>query len=143
MNWRDVYSSKKRFFTTVGKWYLITLVILIPNVTMYNKFKQSGYIMIRTVVVNGNDALYFIGSSFFVCLITFIYASFIGMYGLWYFKTSSAKKVDLTPENWICIKCRTTFAGYSVNNCSCPKCGHDLEDLEGFYERHPQLKKRK
>jgi len=31
---------------------------------MFNKFKQSGYIMIRTVVMNGNDALYFIGVSF-------------------------------------------------------------------------------
>jgi hypothetical protein len=99
--------------------------------------------MIRTVVVNGNDAMYYIGASFFAGLIAFTYASFIGLYGLWYFKTPSAKKVDLTPENWIYIKCRSTFPGYSVNDSSCPKCSHDLEDLEGFYERHPKLKNRK
>lgn len=107
---------------------------------MFNKYNQTGYVMIRTVVVNGNDAMYYIGVSFFLCLITFTYASFIGLYGLWYFRTSSPSKIDLTPEYWICPKCRTTYLGYTIKSRSCPQCGRNLEDVEGFYERHPKLK---
>ena len=141
MNWRDVYSSKRRFLRTIGKYYLLSAIVLLATLSMFDDYKKSGGIVIRRgVPVIGNQALGFIVALFFVCLIAFIYASFIGLYGLRYYKSASATKWNLTPEYWICIKCNTTFPGYSVNNHCCPQCSGNLEDLNGYYERHPELR---
>jgi hypothetical protein len=41
------------------------------------------------------------------------------------------------PENVICLNCLSPFLYDSVKTFKCPKCGGTLEDLKGFYERHP------
>ena len=41
-----------------------------------------------------------------------------------------------------CKKCMNTYAIDDIPNTKCPNCGDGLEDLEGFYERHPELKAR-
>nr|WP_321260332.1 hypothetical protein [uncultured Pseudodesulfovibrio sp.] len=40
----------------------------------------------------------------------------------------------------ICPKCETAVDFRNVGNHTCPKCQTELEPLEGFYERHPELK---
>ena len=42
----------------------------------------------------------------------------------------------------ICPTCKKPFNKKDVTNSRCPKCKAELEDLEGFYERHPELKAR-
>jgi len=41
----------------------------------------------------------------------------------------------------ICPKCREPYSKKDVPDERCPRCEVELEDLEGFYERHPELKK--
>jgi hypothetical protein len=45
-----------------------------------------------------------------------------------------------TPETVICLNCREPFAWKDTEGPSCPNCGGTLEDLRGFYERHPEFK---
>jgi hypothetical protein len=44
------------------------------------------------------------------------------------------------PETVICLKCGEPFPGRDIKGSECGKCGGPLEDLRGFYERHPELK---
>lgn len=42
----------------------------------------------------------------------------------------------------ICPECKKPFDKKDVPNGRCPKCGVELEDLERFYDRHPELRAR-
>jgi len=39
----------------------------------------------------------------------------------------------------ICSECSKTFYAKDIPDQKCPKCNAKLEDMEGFYERHPEL----
>lgn len=45
-------------------------------------------------------------------------------------------------EYVVCTKCESPFGKQNANNGRCPKCGGVLENLSGFYERHPEFKKK-
>lgn len=40
----------------------------------------------------------------------------------------------------ICFQCRKPLYAASTNDDKCPHCGGNLENLDGFYDRHPELK---
>lgn len=40
----------------------------------------------------------------------------------------------------ICPKCQDTFFDRDVSKNVCPNCNVVLEDVKGFYKRHPELK---
>ncbi|MDH4230689.1 MAG: hypothetical protein OEW04_01515 [Nitrospirota bacterium] len=44
------------------------------------------------------------------------------------------------PHTAICLNCREPFAGRTLASMICPKCGGTLENLYGFYDRHPELR---
>jgi PHP family Zn ribbon phosphoesterase len=51
------------------------------------------------------------------------------------------KKSKQEEENFaICTKCREPLYALSTNDNKCPHCGGELENLNGFYDRHPELK---
>lgn len=41
----------------------------------------------------------------------------------------------------ICPKCERPFKRKDSANLPCPDCGVDMEDANGFYDRHPELKR--
>lgn len=41
---------------------------------------------------------------------------------------------------YMCPKCSRPFVKKDVPTLKCPDCGSALENLSGFYERHPELK---
>ncbi|HAS89292.1 MAG TPA: hypothetical protein DCS48_08300 [Desulfovibrio sp.] len=46
-------------------------------------------------------------------------------------------------QGTICPKCQTPFGaehGRAPKNGKCPDCAVELEPIDGFYERHPELK---
>ena len=62
------------------------------------------------------------------------------LYNLLYKRSQSPSDITFY-ENTICPKCETAFTkGSTPPNSSCPKCKIQLERLEGFYNRHPELK---
>lgn len=42
---------------------------------------------------------------------------------------------------FICPHCETALPLAEARDGMCPRCGTPMEPLEGFYERHPELKK--
>ena len=52
------------------------------------------------------------------------------------------KKIPKAPheEYVICLDCRNSFYAKDVHLNRCPKCEGTVEDLDGFYDRHPELK---
>lgn len=139
MNWKDVYSSKSRFWRTIGSWYAMGCLFLLGTVSEIHSYRVSGKIVIRSVVLTGSDAISYIVALAIVTVGAISYATFIAIYGIRYFKSPHPAN-ELTPENWICIKCKDTFPGYSIKGKACPHCGGTLEDLEGFFARHPEVK---
>lgn len=50
------------------------------------------------------------------------------------------KSKELGPEFLICAKCLKPLYKQTVIDNKCPECEGELENLEGFYDRHPELK---
>jgi len=46
----------------------------------------------------------------------------------------------LVKQGYICPNCEETVERTGTKEISCPKCGTKMEKLNGFYERHPELK---
>jgi len=63
--------------------------------------------------------------------------------GVFFLFTAFRRKTrDLKDMALICPKCKESFIKEDIPQQRCPKCEVELEDLEGFYERHPELKAR-
>jgi len=52
------------------------------------------------------------------------------------------KVKDFEDKVAICSQCGQTSEITNVSNMRCPKCDGKLEDLDGFFDRHPELRKR-
>ena len=51
------------------------------------------------------------------------------------------KSVVKRPDGYlICSECRSVFPVGDLSGTTCPKCAGHLEDLKGFYKRHPELR---
>lgn len=48
----------------------------------------------------------------------------------------------LTTSTYICPNCEAAVDFREVGDHTCPKCKVQLEPLEGFYDRHPELKEK-
>lgn len=62
----------------------------------------------------------------------------IGFLILWSALRKKAK--DFEEKLLICPKCKTSFNQKDITDGQCPRCEVQLEDLKGFYERHPEFK---
>ncbi len=60
----------------------------------------------------------------------------IGILLIWSALNKKAKSFE--GEFLICPKCETTFNRREIIDQNCPQCNVKLEDLEGFYDRHPE-----
>ncbi len=69
-----------------------------------------------------------------IAFILMVYKSVWALRALW--------KNDYTnePENVICLNCHSAFVYDVVKSFKCSKCDGSLENLKGFYERHPDSK---
>ena len=65
----------------------------------------------------------------------------ITIVGVLFVYTSLTKKAKEFEDKFlICPKCNTPFNERDVPDGRCAKCKVDLEDIEEFYDRHPELK---
>ena len=62
----------------------------------------------------------------------------IGLLFFWVVLRKSAKVYQ--DKFLICPKCETPYNKKEVPDKQCPRCKVELEELDGFYKRHPELK---
>ena len=72
----------------------------------------------------------------------YLFGILIAVVGIFFMYTSLIRKNKHAKEKYlICPQCKVSFKQKKdVKNPRCPHCSVDLEDLEGFYDRHPELK---
>ena len=70
-----------------------------------------------------------------IAFLVMVYKSIWALRALW--------KGDYTnePENVICLNCQSVFVYDAIKSLKCPTCSGTLEDLKGFYDRHPEYRK--
>lgn len=68
---------------------------------------------------------------------------FLTLMGLAFLYVSLRKKSGSSASGYlICYHCRNPIEKKSITENQCPSCGADLEELDGFYDRHPELKEK-
>ena len=74
--------------------------------------------------------------------VTGVFILFFGFYLVLggFFPKARNKRND--EEFLICPTCRKPFGRGDFAENQCPICETDLENLEGFYERHPEVKEK-
>jgi hypothetical protein len=68
-------------------------------------------------------------------VIVLIFGIFLILFGCF----RKARNMQDEEKFLICLDCRKIFYKKDVPNQQCSDCGSDLEILDGFYERHPEL----
>jgi len=71
-------------------------------------------------------------------VIVLIFGIFLILFGTF---RKTRNKID-GEKFLICSDCRKTFYKKDVPNQQCLNCDTDLEDLNGFYDRHPEFKEK-
>jgi len=68
-----------------------------------------------------------------------IFLTLLGI-GFLYFSLRKRSKAS-NSDFLICPTCLKPFESKNIDEERCTTCGIDLENLKGFYERHPELRK--
>lgn len=87
--------------------------------------------------ISSDNEKYFIYFVVFVAVIVLPYAWYRAFHAFF-----ALMKDDYgnEPGTVVCLNCHEPFLFDLLKVYKCPKCGGILENLEGFYERHPELR---
>jgi hypothetical protein len=86
---------------------------------------------------HAKNSIYFVGFLSLIILAYSWYKAFLAVSAIMGREFDNFPDI---PETVICISCREAFPGTDIKASKCPKCGGRLEDLKGFFERHPEPK---
>ncbi len=102
---------------------------------MYAEYKGLGYIQVRNNIYSAHDSIVTLYGCTFVAGLMIMMAIYSTFYGLYQAKRG---KIPNYPVDSICYNCGSVFNVSQITSMVCPKCGGKLEDLKGFYYRHPE-----
>ena len=108
------------FAFITGAWIVLLGVYLVTGREAYSRGIRLDYGQFNTVV----------GCLFIALGIVFL------VYAL------RTKKKDLEGRFVICPQCRELFNNRDVPNRRCPQCNAEVQDVDTFYERNPELRMR-
>ena len=68
------------------------------------------------------------------------FAILLILIGIYFFSLAEKKSSEEKKQNeyYICPDCLTPVEGKDIPDLKCLKCSTQLEELEGFYDRHPE-----
>lgn len=78
-------------------------------------------------------------SIYFIIIVSIISLPFWWYKAFWAISAIMNDDYSNEPDTVICLNCQVPMLFTKVKNLTCPKCNGALENLEGFYERHPKL----
>ncbi len=94
-------------------------------IIMYNPDPKLGWYLLSNHEVELSYGKWIAGPGLF----------FWGVY--WLIKGKKSKYVEI---HYKCLNCGKVFKLEQSTNNSCKTCSKPLEELEGFFERHPEYK---
>jgi ABC-type uncharacterized transport system permease subunit len=93
------------------------------------------------IVVWRHQELFYYGAYIHLGETSILVGIAIIAFGLGLLYVASRKSFTYNGEKYIvCPKCNESFSQRDVPNSLCPQCDVELEDLDGFYDRHPELR---
>jgi hypothetical protein len=121
-----MYHTGRNFFILMGLILGIFGVLIIIDPAFYSSYLHQ--------YVDLSDVRWQVGLFFIVLGVLFVGSSF--------------RKKAVEAENeykdqikvLMCPSCVKPFQKKNVPELKCPECERNLEDLVGFYDRHPELK---
>jgi hypothetical protein len=110
-----------------------TIIVGIYTVLYGFEVIHKEEVVIRFVQFRGGAAIYYGKMSVGLGVFLIISSLFTKI------KTDAPKSPDFV----ICRNCLEPLSARSIADSTCQKCGEIMEDLKGFYDRHPELKEAK
>lgn len=149
---RFYFNSQKAARTTIFWLYVISFILLIMAYTSLQTYKEKGFISVpqkgSSVKIHGPGAIttiyFYVGSSVFFfglgCYFSFIYIRIRNV------QRRSSKIIvpeKCIPEEIICPSCLKKRPIYFSSNLICPKCKIQMEEINGYFDRHTYSKRNK
>ena len=121
-----MYYLGRKFFILLGiVWGTFGIFVMI-NPAFYSSYLNQ--------YIDLTDSKWGVGTFFIILGGAFIWSSFRrGAF------EAEMRKKDME-KVLMCSGCIKPYQKKELRELKCPECGWPLEDLEGFYERHPNLK---
>jgi len=133
------FLSKRGARKTVALGYIVSISVFFVGMMSYHEYRKYGNISIRGTLISGNDALITAVATIAVSVVIFLIAIYVTV--MYLFFHNRADFGELPPSDvLICSKCQTPVPANETSGSVCPKCGGNLEDVKGFYTRHPEFK---
>ena len=102
---------------------------------LFSEYQEKGWIYSYKY----GHVIAYDGLAIFICLLMIIVGGFFFIFGTNRVIASITTETNKV-ENYICPNCQTLWPAYEIDDTFCVKCQVALEDLDGFFERHPDLK---
>ena len=127
--------SKKQLKST-GRWSIFGgILALLLGFGWLFEYNRHGYIN----TARHDFVPTYGGTAGFICYLAFLTGVIFIIFGINNLIKSKHTHAK-TPENYICPKCQTVWPATEIVDTFCLKCKLDLENLDGFYDHHPDLK---
>jgi hypothetical protein len=136
----------KNVLKKFGGCYFLASLCLFVGILMLRGYQRYGYINIGKVgadfFVYGKAAVITIWGILGGSLLLSLYCVFQTAKTIVMVRRNDIREAIPPPHFIICIKCEKSFRSEALNGFRCPECGGELEDLRGFYEKHPEFKEK-
>jgi len=135
---------RKRYFYSIGsmkrtlvKCYSISILFLMVQYLGHIEYIRNSRYFVRGYAYEGNEVLIPLYGGLIISLIMIAFSIYSTIYGVYQVKKGNIVHI---PRNSICYQCESIINEFKNTTMICPQCGIRLEDLNGFYERHPEKK---
>ena len=127
---RPQFKSKKDAFRTFFSYFSAPGFIVLIGIAGVTKTQGSNYIS----PAQAKQSILLIVIAALISLPFWWYKAFYAIYAI------MNDDYGNEPETVICLNCHKPFYYNQIKSLKCPQCSGTLEDLAGFYERHPELR---
>jgi len=142
MQFKDLLSPTRLKLKTLLMWESMWLMLFGLSIVRLNEHSTQGYYKENKgkIIVSGGDAEF---GAWSITAISSIFIIYFGVLIVISLYRKSCGDNSVMPNFVICSKCRTPQYPRDLIAGHCPKCAGNVEDLEGYYERHPNLRNKR
>lgn len=139
---KNPFPSKKQAFKTLAVGYSLSVVSLFIGFMWLSEYRKFGYYIDRKYgfIFYGDSALVTIIGIISLSSLLLLYTIYWTICVFILIRRKEFKQLIYKPEFVICPKCKKPYYSKDIPDLRCLNCGERVEDISGFYDRHPELK---